>query len=291
MWSCGVILYILLTGTPPFAGKHAQKMIASATYNDTSLPPTAGELIARCLVVEPSTRISAAEALRSSFFHILEQKASSPGADRKLVEGAEAEELQRRVLLSLMKKAESFRDSSRIRRAALTVLAMNANHSEEVERLRERFCEIDTDKNGFLDENEFKAVIESVGKTYSVATQIDVHAIIKAMDTDGSGKVDYMEFLAAALDGKMYKIEECRAAFQVFDKSRTGMIDKSDLAAVLKSDEGDEEGLTSLSFEEFHELVTGSVSDGTANVLPSFKPKSRSNLANGTNGTNGTNGH
>ena len=101
----------------------------------------------------------------------------------------------------------------------------------KVERLRERFCEIDTDKNGFLDENEFKAVIESVGKTYSVATQIDVHAIIKAMDTDGSGRVDYMEFLAAALDGKMYKIEECRAAFQVFDKDKKGRIEKYDQTA------------------------------------------------------------
>jgi calcium-dependent protein kinase len=265
MWSCGVILYILLKGSPPFAGKNAQRLIAAAQYNDEGLPRTAADLIRHCLVLDPSRRISAAGALQHPFFGILQRRATAP------------------EMLSLMKKAETFRDSSRIRRAALTVLAMNANHSDEVERLRERFCEFDTDKNGFLDENEFRAVIESVGKTYSYAAQIDVPAILKAMDTDGSGRVDYMEFLAAALDGKMYKEEECRAAFQVFDKSKKGKIDKSDLAAVLKSDAGNEDGLTSLSFEEFHALVTGGVADGA------FKPKPRS--ANGTNGTNGINGH
>jgi calcium-dependent protein kinase len=161
---------------------------------------------------------------------------------------------------------------------------MNANHSEEVERLRERFCEFDTDKNGFLDENEFRAVIESVGSTYSYAAQIDLPAILKAMDTDGSGRVDYMEFLAAALDGKMYEIEECRAAFQVFDKDRKGMIDKSDLAAVLRSDGGEDDGLTSLSFEEFHALVTGEVDAGALekHARTVFKPKAR--YVNGTNG-------
>merc|ERR1719247_1101794 len=68
MWSSGVILYILLTGTPPFAGKHAQKMIASATYNDGGLPRTAADLIGRCLVLDPTKRISAAEALQHPFF-------------------------------------------------------------------------------------------------------------------------------------------------------------------------------------------------------------------------------
>jgi Ca2+-binding EF-hand superfamily protein len=85
-----------------------------------------------------------------------------------------------------------------------------------------------------------------------------------------------MEFLAAALDGKSYRVEECRAAFQVFDKNKSGRIDQSDLAGVLRSDQGNEDGLTSLSFEEFHELVTGGAADGP------FTPKPR---------TNGTNGH
>jgi calcium-dependent protein kinase len=215
-------------------------------------------------VIEPSQRITAADALQHPFFGILERRATAP------------------EMLSLMKKAEIFRDSSRIRRAALTVLAMNANHSEEVERLRERFCEIDTDKNGFLDEKEFKAIIENVGQTYSYASQIDLPAILKAMDTDGSGRVDYMEFLAASLDTKMYEIEECRAAFQVFDKDGNGKIDKSELESVLR-DGGKEDGLRSLTFEEFHELVTGGVDDGTpSGKSTAFNPKPR--YANGTNG-------
>ena len=47
----------------------------------------------------------------------------------------------------LLRRADDFHRSSRLRRAGLTVLALQANF-EEVEKMRNRFQALDTDNNG-----------------------------------------------------------------------------------------------------------------------------------------------
>merc|ERR1712110_897560 len=57
---------------------------------------------------------------------------------------------------------------------------------------------------------------------------------MQEIDTDGSGSIDYTEFLAATLDKKQY-IKESAVwdAFKFFDKNGDGKIDRSELKAVL----------------------------------------------------------
>merc|ERR1712232_845294 len=65
----------------------------------------------------------------------------------------------------------------------------------------------------------------------------DVQALIKEMDADGSGVIDYSEFLAVAVDSKaMQKEENCLQAFHVFDKDRNGKISMAELRDLLKQD-------------------------------------------------------
>ncbi|KAK4877797.1 hypothetical protein RN001_010303 [Aquatica leii] len=76
IWACGVIMYTLLVGCPPFW--HRKQMImlrnimegkysfTSPEWSDISEPPK--DLIRKLLVVDPHKRISIAEALRHPFF-------------------------------------------------------------------------------------------------------------------------------------------------------------------------------------------------------------------------------
>ncbi|KAI4455029.1 ovarian-specific serine/threonine-protein kinase lok-related [Holotrichia oblita] len=78
-WACGVIMYTLLVGCPPFW--HRKQMImlrsimegkysfTSPEWADISEPPK--DLIRKLLVVEPEKRISLRDALEHPFFHTM----------------------------------------------------------------------------------------------------------------------------------------------------------------------------------------------------------------------------
>jgi calmodulin len=95
---------------------------------------------------------------------------------------------------------------------------------------------------------------------------------IEAVDGDGSGSVDFDEFLAlmAKKTKEAEDEQELREAFRVFDKKNTGQIDTNDLKTIFRAldpdmpdeeidqiiAEVDEDGSGSLDFDEFLKLMT-----------------------------------
>lgn len=77
VWSSGVILYILLSGMPPFWGKTKSRIFDAVRAADLRFPPdpwdrisaSAKNLITGMLCVDPSKRLSAAQVLGKSSFH------------------------------------------------------------------------------------------------------------------------------------------------------------------------------------------------------------------------------
>lgn len=71
VWSAGVILYILLSGMPPFWGKTKSSIFDAVRAADLQFPSdpwdrisaSARELIRGMLCVDPSQRLSAQEVL------------------------------------------------------------------------------------------------------------------------------------------------------------------------------------------------------------------------------------
>lgn len=74
LWSCGVILYVLLAGFLPFKDKdimHVYRKIFKAEYKIPPwFSPGAHHLISRLLVTEPEKRISVSEILDDPWFNI-----------------------------------------------------------------------------------------------------------------------------------------------------------------------------------------------------------------------------
>ena len=73
MWSCGIILYALITGTLPFDDDNIRKLlqkVKSGVYNMPSfVPPGPRDLIHRMLVLDPAKRITIAEIRRHPWFN------------------------------------------------------------------------------------------------------------------------------------------------------------------------------------------------------------------------------
>lgn len=66
----------------------------------------------------------------------------------------------------------------------------------------------------------------------------ELHLLATQLDQDGSGEIDYTEFLAAAMERKNLVQESAVwAAFKVFDKNDDGKISKRELEEVLSSAE------------------------------------------------------
>ncbi|XP_031837694.1 phosphorylase kinase gamma isoform X2 [Nomia melanderi] len=91
VWACGVIMFTLLVGCPPFWHRKQMVMlrnIMEGKYSFTSpewadITEAPKDLIRKLLVVEPKKRISIKEALDHSFFHTVELKAKSFNARKR----------------------------------------------------------------------------------------------------------------------------------------------------------------------------------------------------------------
>ncbi|XP_043481502.1 phosphorylase b kinase gamma catalytic chain, skeletal muscle/heart isoform isoform X2 [Leptopilina heterotoma] len=91
VWACGVIMYTLLVGCPPFWHRKQMVMlrnIMEGKFSFTSpewadITDAPKDLIRKLLVVDPKKRITIKEALDHSFFHTVELKAKSFNARKK----------------------------------------------------------------------------------------------------------------------------------------------------------------------------------------------------------------
>lgn len=92
LWSCGVILYILLAGYPPFAGDNDDeilKKVESGKYNLnepelSAVSNDAKNLIKKLLTYNPENRISAEEALKDPWLMKHNQLSSEPLMNKAL---------------------------------------------------------------------------------------------------------------------------------------------------------------------------------------------------------------
>ncbi|KAK0165355.1 hypothetical protein PV328_003874 [Microctonus aethiopoides] len=91
VWACGVIMFTLLVGCPPFWHRKQMVMlrnILEGNYSFTSpewidITDAPKDLIRKLLVVDPLKRISIKDALEHSFFHTVELKAKSFNARKR----------------------------------------------------------------------------------------------------------------------------------------------------------------------------------------------------------------
>ena len=65
----------------------------------------------------------------------------------------------------------------------------------------------------------------------------DLEQVLKEVDSDGSGVIDYTEWIASTLNRRLYIQEDVLwSAFKVFDRDGNGKISKQELQNILQSD-------------------------------------------------------
>merc|ERR1712190_143181 len=127
-----------------------------------------------------------------------------------------------------------FRSQNKLKKAALHIIANQLNE-DQIKALRDTFMSLDGNGDGKLTVNEMK---EGITKAGLKEIPQDLAQIMEDVDSDGSGVIDYTEFLAATLDKRMYLKEDvCWSAFRVFDRNGDGKISQEELKQVLEGND------------------------------------------------------
>eukprot|EP01098_Paradermamoeba_levis_P008009 TRINITY_DN3336_c0_g2_i1.p1 TRINITY_DN3336_c0_g2~~TRINITY_DN3336_c0_g2_i1.p1 ORF type:complete len:173 (+),score=81.40 TRINITY_DN3336_c0_g2_i1:60-521(+) len=131
---------------------------------------------------------------------------------------------------------------------------------EQIEEYKEAFSHFDKDGDGSITTKELGTVMRSLGLS---PTEEDLQEMIKEVDNDNNGTIDFDEFLIL-MSRKMKDNEdddEIREAFKVFDKDGDGFISADELRTVMGS--LSEKRLTD---QELEEMIKAADSDGDGQV-------------------------
>ncbi|KAF8714135.1 hypothetical protein HU200_028144 [Digitaria exilis] len=216
VWSAGVIIYILLSGVPPFWDETEQGIFDQVLKGELdfssdpwpSISESAKDLVRKMLNRDPRNRLTAHEALCHPWV---------------CVDGVAPDKPLDSAVLTRLKQ---FSAMNKLKKMALRVIAENLSE-DEIAGLREMFKMLDTDNSGQITLEELKSGLKRVGANLKDS---EIARLMEAADIDNSGSIDYGEFLAATLHlNKVEREDNLFAAFSYFDKDGSGYITHDEL--------------------------------------------------------------
>ncbi|OVA01088.1 Protein kinase domain [Macleaya cordata] len=216
VWTAGVILYILLSGVPPFWAETQQGIFDAVLKGEIDfesdpwpvISDSAKDLIRRMLCSRPSDRLTAHQVLCHPW--ICE---NGVAPDRSLDP-------------AVLSRLKQFSAMNKLKKMALRVIAESLSE-EEIAGLKEMFKAMDTDNSGAITFDELKAGLKKYGSNLK---EWEIRDLMDAADVDNNGTIDYGEFIAATVHlNKLEREEHLVAAFSYFDKDGSGYITVDEL--------------------------------------------------------------
>ena len=256
IWSCGIILYTMLCGHPPFCGNkentikskilHSKLVFPSKEFKSVS--KEAIEYIKNLLSYDPEQRPTAEEALNNKWLISMINHGNS--------------KLSEYIISNLIK----FRTTLGLQKATVSFLANQISINEEIKKLKEEFDKIDVNKDGEISKDELIKCLESIYP--SQEAKLRANAIFKEIDFNNDGSINFSEFLTVNIQKeKLLNEETLDRAFRMFDLDGNGYITIDELKKTMPLEittkagwrnlvsEVDKDGDYQISFNEFKEMM------------------------------------
>ena len=232
LWSCGVILYILLCGSPPFYGKNEKEIFQKILDGEVDfkhkiwnkISEDAKNLVTKLLQVDPNERISAAKALEDIWFK------------KNLNLNVINENPTPTNFNMFMNNITQFCAEQKLQQATLAFLVHNFAPKEELNELKKIFFAFDKNGDGKLSKEEFVTGLTNIDINFNlnIKEEESLNSLIKNIDSDNNGYITFEEFLIASVNKEKILTENnLKMAFDVFDRDKNGCISHDELKYIL----------------------------------------------------------
>jgi calcium-dependent protein kinase len=264
VWSCGVILHMLLCGNPPFNGPTTDSIIEQIAEEPVTFPQglwdgvssEAINLLRGMLKKDPAARLSLRECL------------GHPWICTNTVCGNH----DSKPIFQALRNLKAFEAKKKVKQTILSFMAAHFDTQEETKALRDAFMSVDTNGDGRLSLEELiSAYCQIMTREEAVFV---AEKVIKCVDLDHNGHIDYSEFMLATKNHKMLMTSRnLRSIFTQFDRDSSGKISFSEFREALGGQklqtddemwaellaEVDSDGDGELNFQEFTKLMLAAV--------------------------------
>lgn len=190
-WSCGVLMYMLLCGEAPFEGETEEEIfnnIKKKRYDFSksefsSVSDSCKDLISKLMEPNIKNRIKAIDALRHPFF--------TGGFDpsKAMTEKKDLSLLNKIVHLHYL--------PSKFHEAVFAYLSTNFVLTDEETKIRELFRYMDEGNKNLVSKDDVKRTLKEINITLS---DEEIDKIFNYLDSNGSGYLEYQEFIRAVCD-------------------------------------------------------------------------------------------
>lgn len=226
LWSCGVIMFVLLTKKPPFGGRNdaiIMQNIQIGKYKEHLLDeysPYAKELVALLLEKNIKKRINAEQALNHPWFDVFKCK--------DILTDIQDKDTIKRFIENL----KNYKRGSIIQETALAFLVHNYPDLDEVVNACKLFGQIDKNGKGKITLNDF---IEGLNKILKKNMEEDAKKIFENLDEYSSGYLEYEMFIRAAINKKIFLTEDTlKFTFKFFDKENAKKITSESILKIFE---------------------------------------------------------
>ena len=263
-WSCGVLMYLLLCGEPPFQGETEEEIFKNIKKCKLDFSPpqfknvsdNCKDLIRKLLQPKIQKRLKAIDALKHPFF----KESFNPEAALKIKDKTII-----RQLSDLKLPISNFHCS------VISFLSANYINKDEEKKLRKVFRYIDYDDKSYLTKEKIQKVLKENNVEY---TDNGIQKIFDALDIDKNGLIEYQEYIQGLCDKKaLFNDFNLKNIFTIIDNDNKGYLTSDDIKSFafpnkIVNDEAISEYLKQfgmkiddkLSFDEFAYIIKNNCS-------------------------------